>query len=130
MGTQVALLGELKQLFSFEKENGEVKAKLQEDLNDYKLNKISKKCRDIIINMYINCEKDFIQGLKIYQAIIEDLQANKILNKDGVLPNEEAIEIDDEDEKISIDEFNSLSDFDNENNENYSKKNTEYLKNL
>ena len=94
--TQVELLGELKQLFSFEKENGEVKAKLQENLNDYKLNKISKKCRDIIINMYINCEKDFIQGLNIYQSIIEDLKANDILNNNQGLPNETPIEIDDE----------------------------------
>lgn len=127
--TQVELLSELKKLFSFEKEDGEIKAKLQEDLNDYKLNKISKKCRDIIINMYINCEKDFIQGLKIYQAIIEDLQANKILNKDGVLPNEEDIEIDDDDEKISND-VDNLSEFDNDGARNFSKKDTEDLKDL
>lgn len=125
--TQVELLGELKQLFSFEKENGEVKAKLQENLNDYKLNKISKKCRDIIINMYINCEKDFIQGLNIYQSIIEDLKANDILNNNQGLPNETPIEIDDE-EKKSDSEEKKLSERDSEKQLNYSNKRPEELK--
>ena len=127
--TQVELLGELKQLFSFEKENGEVKAKLQENLNDYKLNKISKKCRDIIINMYINCEKDFIQGLNIYQSIIEDLKANDILNNNQGLPNETPIEIDDE-EKTQDSEAKKLSDLDDENNQNYSNKEPQELKSI
>ncbi len=127
--TQVELLGELKKLFSFEKENGEVKAKLQENLNDYKLNKISKKCRDIIINMYINCEKDFIQGLNIYQSIIEDLKANDILNNNQGLPNETPIEIDDE-EKKSDSEEKKLSERDSYNKINYSNKEVEDLKSL
>ncbi len=134
--TQLDLLGELKKLFSFEKEDGEIKAKLQEDLNDYKLNKISKKCRDIIINMYIDCEKDFIQGLKIYQAIIEELQANKILNKDGALLNQQQIDIDDEEEKKDAEEdeetlkkdTDSLSEKDSIGSINYSKLDNDKLK--
>ena len=127
--TQVELLGELKQLFSFEKENGEVKAKLQENLNDYKLNKISKKCRDIIINMYIDCEKDFIKGLNIYQSIVEDLKANDILNNNQGLPNETPIEIDDE-EPIQDSKRNKLSERDKEEQLNYSNKEPEELKSL
>ena len=127
--TQVELLGELKQLFSFEKENGEVKAKLQENLNDYKLNKISKKCRDIIINMYIDCEKDFIKGLNIYQSIVEDLKANDILNNNQGLPNESPIEIDDNDKGEEI-KLIKLNDNDNDEEINYSMKNDEQLKSL
>ena len=127
--TQVELLGELKQLFSFEKENGEVKAKLQENLNDYKLNKISKKCRDIIINMYIDCEKDFIKGLNIYQSIVEDLKANDILNNNQGLPNESRIEIDDNDKGEEI-KLIKLNDNDNDEEINYSMKNDEQLKSL
>ena len=127
--TQVELLGELKQLFSFEKENGEVKAKLQENLNDYKLNKISKKCRDIIINMYIDCEKDFIKGLNIYQSIVEDLKANDILNNNQGLPNETPIEIDNE-EPIQDSKRNKLSERDKEEQLNYSNKEPEELKSL
>jgi hypothetical protein len=127
--TQVELLGQLKQIFSFEKENGEVKAKLQENLNDYKLNKISKKCRDIIINMYIDCEKDFIKGLNIYQSIVEDLKANDILNNNQGLPNETPIEIDDNDKGEEI-KLIKLNDNDNDEEINYSMKNDEQLKSL
>ena len=122
--TQVALLGELKQMFSFEKENGDLKAKLQEDLNQYKLDKISKRCRDIIINMYINCEEDFIKGLEIYQAIVEELKYD-ILEDRGEILSEKPIEIQD-----IFNDISDLSSTDDGGNENYSKSPVDDIKKL
>ena len=42
--------------------------------------------------MYIDCEEDFIKGLEIYQAIVEDLKYD-ILSKDDGLPNEKSFEM-------------------------------------
>ena len=122
--TQISLLGELKQMFSFEKENGEIKATLRENLNQYRLDKISKRCRDIIINMYIDCEEDFIKGLEIYQAIVEDLKYD-ILSKDDGLPNEKSFEI-----QNFVKDINKLSLSDNDSNQNYSQMMIDDIKNL
>ena len=122
--TQLSLLAELKNMFSFEKENGVIKAKLQDDLNQYNLDKISKRCRDIIINMYIDCENDFIKGLDIYQAIIEDLKYD-LLNKEDGLPDENKLEVQD-----ILKEIGSLSDNDDSGVENYSKSSNDQLRSL
>ncbi len=122
--TQISLLNELKNMFSFEKIDGVVKAKLREDLNNYNLDKISKRCRDIIINMYIDCEQDFIKGLDIYQAIVEELKYD-LLSKEEGLPNEQKIDI-----KDIIRDSESLSQVDDDGKENYSKSSNEELKRL
>ena len=122
--TQISLLNELKNMFSFEKIDGVVKAKLREDLNNYNLDKISKRCRDIIINMYIDCEQDFIKGLDIYQAIVEELKYD-LLSKEKGLPNEQKLDI-----KDIIRDSESLSQVDDDGKENYSKSSNEELKRL
>jgi hypothetical protein len=122
--TQTSLLIELKKMFSFEKVDGVVKAKLREDLNSYNLDKISKTCRDIIINMYIDCEQDFIKGLDIYQAIVEDLKYD-LLSKEEGLPDEQKLDI-----KDIIRDSESLSQVDDDGKENYSKSSNEELKRL
>ena len=52
-----------------------------------KLNEIIEKTRNIIIDLYINCEKDFKEGMKLFEAVVQ----NKILEnrnrKDTVLNN-------------------------------------------
>lgn len=52
-----------------------------------KLNDIIEKTRNIIIDLYINCEKDFKEGMKLFEAVVQ----NKILEnrnrKDIVLNN-------------------------------------------
>ena len=121
--SQVSLLEQIKQLFKFEKKDGEVKAVLQDDLNQYRLDKISKNCRDIIIKMYIECEKDFIKGLQIYNAIREELIMDKYdeINRD----DDDIIEI--EDFKKTLE---TIEDKDKYNNLNYSKKSIENIRKL
>lgn len=40
-------------------------------LTESKLKNIIVKTREIIVNMYLECENDYTEGLKIYQAIVE-----------------------------------------------------------
>jgi hypothetical protein len=63
-------------------------------LTDELLQKIVEKTRKIIIDLYIKCETDYVNGIKIYEAIVESkilettqkqietlkIQANKIAN--------------------------------------------------
>ena len=74
--------------------------------------------------MYINCEEDFIKGLEIYQAIVEDLKYD-ILSKDDGLPNEKSFEI-----QNFVKDVNKLSLNDDDSNQNYSQMMTDDIKKL
>ena len=54
------------------------------NLTEKKLNKIIKQARDIIVQLYIQCEKDFQTGLKIFESIVKkkmlDTAESKIEN--------------------------------------------------
>ena len=55
-------------------------------LTDVKLQNVVEESRKIIMNLYITCEKDFLKGLEIFEAIIEkklrDATIEKINNLD------------------------------------------------
>jgi hypothetical protein len=37
------------------------------------LQKLIEECRENIVDLYIHCEEDFIEGINIYEAIVEDI---------------------------------------------------------
>ena len=74
--------------------------------------------------MYIDCEEDFIKGLEIYQAIVEDLKYD-ILSKDDGLPNEKSFEM-----QNFVKDINKLSLNDDDSNRNYSQMMIDDIKNL
>jgi hypothetical protein len=58
-----------------EKNKSEV-IRINPDLTEDSLQDIVVECRNYIKNLYLTCEKDFTEGIKIYEAIVE----SKILN--------------------------------------------------
>jgi len=44
---------------------------IRPDLTENKLQKIVEDTRKIIVNLYITCEKDFLEGLQIFEAIVQ-----------------------------------------------------------
>lgn len=70
------LLGIIDQLFVFSVDTatGNKKVSINPVLNDEKLSIITKETRDIILDLYSGCENNFIEGLKIYEAIIRNQQ--------------------------------------------------------
>jgi hypothetical protein len=65
---QKLLLRILKQLFSFE-ENGNIR--INPNLKSADLHDIIKETRHLILDLYLECESDFVIGVKIYEAIVE-----------------------------------------------------------
>jgi hypothetical protein len=47
--------------------------RISHTLTETKLQKLIEECRENIVDLYIHCEKDFIEGINIYEAIIEDI---------------------------------------------------------
>ena len=84
-GTQDELMEVLKELFVIQtapnKEKTEI-VTLNPKLNDESLNKIIAKTRKIIVKLYISCEKDFKDGLDIFEGILsERIIKNAVVKK-------------------------------------------------
>ena len=70
---QSELLNIINELFIFVNDpyNDKKKIRVNPILNEDKLQKIIVKTRNIIIELYVKCELDFIDNLKVYEAIVE-----------------------------------------------------------
>lgn len=71
--SQDKLLGILDELFafSFDKVENKKKVIINPSLNETGLQKLVDDARGIIVDLYINCENDFVDCLKTYEAIVE-----------------------------------------------------------
>lgn len=67
---QEKLLDILNQVF-WTDETKENSIRIQPDLTENKLQLLVEESRECIKDMYILCERDFVEGIKIYEAIIE-----------------------------------------------------------
>jgi hypothetical protein len=85
-GTQDELMDILKEIFIIQKADNDEKTEivtLNPKLNDEKLNQIIAKTRKIIVKLYISCEKDFKDGLDIFEGILgERIIKNAVVKKD------------------------------------------------
>ena len=70
---QNSLIEILDQVFSVtkNKETGDEIFTINPSLNENKLNALVKDAKNKIMNMYINCEKQFSEGINIYEAIVK-----------------------------------------------------------
>jgi len=70
---QQKLLGVINELFIFVDDPYSDKKKIRENqkLTETSLQKIVEKTREIIIELYVKCELDYVNGIKIYEAIVE-----------------------------------------------------------
>jgi hypothetical protein len=78
---QNKLLKVLDELFIVKKiENANAKPSitLNPDLNDRKLQRLAQTTRELIIQLFTTCEKDYKDGLKIYQRIVDNKLQNFI----------------------------------------------------
>ena len=58
-------------VFTFDPTTGKKEVIINPKLNEAKLQIIIEKTRNIIVNLYLTCEKDFVDSLEIFEAIIE-----------------------------------------------------------
>jgi hypothetical protein len=70
---QSELLSVINDLFIFVDDpySDKKKIRINPTLNEDKLQKIVEKTRNIIIELYVKCETDYVDTLKIYEAIVE-----------------------------------------------------------
>ena len=87
-GSQDELMAILKEIFIIQKADNDEKTEivtLNPKLNDEKLNQIIAKTRKIIVKLYISCEKDFKDGLDIFEGILgERIIKNAVVKKDAM----------------------------------------------
>ena len=72
--SQDKLLKQIDLLFTFDVDvvTGKRLTVIRPDLTDNDLQKIVENTRNIIVNLYITCEEDFLKGLNIFEAIVEN----------------------------------------------------------
>jgi hypothetical protein len=70
---QSELLSVINDLFIFVNDpySDKKKIRVNPTLNEDKLQKIVEKTRGIIIELYVKCELDYVENLKVYEAIVE-----------------------------------------------------------
>uniref|UniRef100_A0A6C0DJW5 Uncharacterized protein n=1 Tax=viral metagenome TaxID=1070528 RepID=A0A6C0DJW5_9ZZZZ len=70
---QQKLLGVINELFIFVDDpySDKKKIRVNPKLTETSLQKIVEKTREIIIELYVKCELDYVNGIKIYEAIVE-----------------------------------------------------------
>ena len=88
------LIGILNRLFSkevetFKDQNGKpqkrVRYVINPELTDEKLQRVIYDTRNIIIKLYTQCEKDFREGIKLFEAIMEKKEFERSINRDKSL---------------------------------------------
>jgi len=70
---QSKLLSIINELFSFiiDPYSGKKVIRVNPKLNDDLLQKAVEKTRRLIVNLYVTCENDYVNGVKLYEAIVE-----------------------------------------------------------
>ena len=75
------LLVILNEIFQFDlnEKTGKTSVHLKKNLSEEKINQLFFKTRDVISQMYIDCQEDFIKGVNMYKSIVYSklLQRNK-----------------------------------------------------
>ena len=62
----------LNEIFSFTKneKTDKVTVRLNKNISEAKLNELSNKTKDIISQLYLECQNDFTKGISIYKSIV------------------------------------------------------------
>ena len=68
---QQKLLDILNDVFIINKDEDNIR--ISPLLTETKLQQFIEECRENIVELYIHCEEDFVEGINIYEAIIEDI---------------------------------------------------------
>jgi hypothetical protein len=89
---QQKLLSVINNLFIFVKDpySSNKKIRINPNLNETTLNDNVVKTRQLIVNLYLNCEVDYVNGIKIYEGIVEAKILETMKNQIANLENESA----------------------------------------
>jgi hypothetical protein len=70
---QSKLLEVINELFTYviDPYNGKQKIRVNPNLTEESLQKTVEKTRKLIVDLYVKCEMDYVNGIKIYEAIVE-----------------------------------------------------------
>ena len=69
---QEFLLEIINSIFTYDLVDGVKKIRIHPKLTEEGLQKLVEQTRKIIVDLYITCENDFVEGVKIYEAIVEN----------------------------------------------------------
>ena len=69
---QEALLEVINNIFTYDVVDNVKKIRIHPELTESGLKNLVEKTRRIIVDLYVTCEDDFVEGVKIYEAIIEN----------------------------------------------------------
>ena len=82
----------LNKIFVFIGDNEDKRVTINPELNEDSLQNILIETRDCIHNLYMTCEKDFVEGIQIYEAIVEkrifETTTNQIKSLEDNMMNE------------------------------------------
>ena len=70
--TQEQLLDVINEMFTYDVVDDKKLIRINPTLTETSLQLLVEKTRKIIVDMYINCERDFEMGVKLYEAIVEN----------------------------------------------------------
>ncbi len=81
---QDELLKIINILFTYvvDERTGNKKVKINPKLNDAKLSMVVKNTRKIIIDLYSKCENDYLEGVKIYEAIVDTIGFSTLITQE------------------------------------------------
>ena len=85
---QEKLLNILNEIFVYVFDSNKKQIIINPELTNETLDKIVIKTREAIIGLYLQCESDYIDGLKLYQALIESQMFINEGSKVNILSNE------------------------------------------
>ena len=71
--SQDELLKIINKIFSYVsvEDSGEKKVIINPELNETNLQQVLGLTRELIVNLYLRCENEYVHGIKIYQALVE-----------------------------------------------------------
>nr|UZT29197.1 hypothetical protein [Nucleocytoviricota sp.] len=84
---QDKLLDILNQLFYVKKNNYPIEITINKNLNNQSLDKLVVETRLLIKNMYIQCDKDYRNVLKIFQIIVDKLELTTLTRQEEQMNN-------------------------------------------
>ena len=76
----IELMKIIDKLFSIyvDPTSGKKHIRVNPQLNMEELNRIIAQTRELIVELYLNCQKDYTKGIKIYEAIVDSLIASTV----------------------------------------------------
>jgi hypothetical protein len=69
---QESLLEIINNIFTYDLIDDVKKIRINPQLTEDKLKSLVEKTRKIIVDLYVTCENDFVEGVKLYEAIVEN----------------------------------------------------------